>query len=140
MDWLTNLLWHDGKLFGVEWSWWKIIGWLGNVVFFSRFFVQWYATEKRKQVVVPVLFWWLSLAGSLLLLSYSLRKEDSVFIFAYAFTWIPYIRNLIIHHRHVKAQQACLGCGVRSPASANFCASCGVKFSSAETFIAGQAK
>ena len=61
MDWLTNLLWHDGKLFGIDWSVWKVVGWLGNLVFSSRFLVQWYATEKHKQVVVPPLFWWLSL-------------------------------------------------------------------------------
>jgi lipid-A-disaccharide synthase-like uncharacterized protein len=62
----------------------EIIGWLGNAVFFTRFLVQWYATEKKKRVVVPTAFWWLSLAGSLLLLAYSLHKRDSVFIFAYA--------------------------------------------------------
>ena len=43
MDWLTHLIWHDGKLFGIEWGVWKVVGWLGNFVFFSRFFVQWYA-------------------------------------------------------------------------------------------------
>jgi lipid-A-disaccharide synthase-like uncharacterized protein len=53
MDWLYNLFFHDGKLLGIEWGLWKIIGWLGNLIFFSRFFVQWYATERRKQVVVP---------------------------------------------------------------------------------------
>ena len=52
MDWLTNLIWHDGKLLGIEWSFWKAIGWLGNIVFFTRFLVQWYATEKKKRVVV----------------------------------------------------------------------------------------
>ena len=83
MDWLTNLIWHDGKFFGIEWGFWKVIGWLGNAVFFSRFFVQWYATERLKRVVVPTAFWWLSLLGSLLLLSYALfGKHDSVFIFA----------------------------------------------------------
>src|SRR5689334_14371294 len=103
MDWLVNLIWNDGRLFGIEWHLWKIIGWLGNVVFFTRFFVQWYATEKLKRVVVPAAFWWLSLAGSLLLLSYAVfYKRDSVFIFAYAFTWIPYIRNLVIHHQHAQ--------------------------------------
>ena len=87
MDWLTDLFWHDGMLFGIRWSVWKVIGWLGNAVFFSRFFVQWYATEKLKRVVVPTAFWWLSLTGSLLLLSYALfYQKDSVFIFAYAFT------------------------------------------------------
>ena len=62
---LDDLIWHDGKFFGIDWSVWKVIGWLGNAVFFSRFLVQWYATEKKKQVVVPQAFWWLSLVGSL---------------------------------------------------------------------------
>jgi lipid-A-disaccharide synthase-like uncharacterized protein len=93
MDWMSNLF-GDGKFLGIEWNTWKIIGWMGNAVFFSRFFLQWYATERRKQVVVPPAFWWLSLAGSGLLLSYALfYRRDSVFIFAYLFTWIPYIRN-----------------------------------------------
>ena len=104
-----------------------MIGWLGNATFFSRFFVQWYATEKKKQVIVPTAFWWLSLTGSLLLLIYSLRKRDSVFIFAYAFTWIPYVRNLIIHRRHKEAQLTCPACSVDSPPRANYCASCGAK-------------
>jgi|SRR5208282_728444 len=126
MDWLTNLIWHDSKLFGIEWSAWKVIGWLGNAVFFSRFFVQWYATEKRKQVVVPTAFWWLSLAGSLLLLSYGLfHNKDSVFIFAYAFTWIPYIRNLVIHRRHAAAHLDCPDCGKLCPPNSRFCFSCG---------------
>ena len=129
MDWLTNLLWHDGKLFGIEWNYWKIIGWLGNGIFFSRFFVQWYATEKRRQVVVPVSFWWLSLLGSLLLLAYALfYKRDSVFIFAYAFTWIPYIRNLIIHRRHVALQITCPACAHVCQPRSNFCSLCGVRF------------
>jgi len=126
MDWLSNLVWHNGKLFGIEWTLWKVIGWLGNAVFFSRFFVQWYATEKLKRVVVPTAFWWLSLAGSLLLLSYALfYKKDSVFIFAYAFTWIPYIRNLVIQQRHKKAHLDCTDCGVSCPPGSSFCLSCG---------------
>jgi lipid-A-disaccharide synthase-like uncharacterized protein len=127
MDWLTNLLWHDGKLLGIEWSAWKVIGWCGNAVFFSRFFVQWYVTERKKQVVVPAAFWWLSLTGSLLLLVYSLRQRDSVFIFAYLFTWIPYIRNLIIHKRHTDAHVDCPGCGTLCPPHSTFCLACGVR-------------
>ena len=134
MDWLANfiwhgLIWHNDKLFGIEWSVWKVVGWLGNAVFFSRFFVQWYATEKRKQVVVPQAFWWLSLAGSLIFLCYSIHQQDSVFIFAYAFTWIPYIRNLIIHRRNKAAQSVCAGCGEKIPPQSNFCPNCGVKLS-----------
>jgi len=128
MDSLTNLIWHDGKFFGIQWGVWKVIGWLGNAVFFSRFFVQWYATEKLKRVVVPTAFWWLSLAGSLLLLSYALfYQHDSVFIFAYAFTWIPYIRNLIIHKRHADAHLDCPACGVSCPPHSRFCYACGTR-------------
>src|SRR5207245_4263902 len=97
---------------GIEWNIWKVIGWLGNATFFSRFFVQWYATEKKKQVVVPTAFWWLSLAGSVLLLIYSLRKRDSVFIFAYALTWIPYICILIILCQHQDDQLTYTACCV----------------------------
>ncbi len=132
MDSLTQLLWHDGKFLGVTWSAWKVVGWLGNAVFFSRFFVQWYATEKLKRVVVPTAFWWLSLAGSLLLLGYALfYKKDSVFIFAYAFTWIPYIRNLIIHQRHAEAHLDCPNCGISCPPQSNFCFSCGSRLTAA---------
>ena len=131
MDWLTNLLWHDGKLLGIDWSVWKVVGWLGNFVFFTRFFVQWYATEKRKRVVVPAAFWWLSLAGSLLLLAYSLHKRDSVFIFAYLFTWIPYTRNLIIHFRHQRAHLDCSGCGRSCAPQSNFCPHCGTRLTPA---------
>lgn len=118
----------DATFLGIKWHFWKLVGWFGNAVFFSRFFVQWIATEKKKQVVVPVVFWWLSLVGSLTLLCYGLfHLQDSVVIFAYAFTWIPYIRNIVIHHRHQAKQRECGSCNASAPAHANFCHQCGVK-------------
>ncbi len=132
MDWLNNINWQDGFRDGnflwIEWHFWKVIGWLGNAVFFSRFLVQWYATEKTQRVVVPTSFWWLSLTGALLLLSYAVfYQRDSVFIFAYAFTWIPYIRNLVIHYRHEDAHHDCPGCGDACPPQANYCGACGAR-------------
>jgi len=128
MDWLRDCIWQDGRLLGIEWNTWKVIGWAGNAVFFSRFFVQWYVTERRKQVVVPPAFWWLSIVGSGLLLAYALfYRRDSVFIFAYAFTWIPYVRNLVIHHRHLRAHQTCPKVPVVDPPSARFCPQCGTR-------------
>ncbi len=133
MDFLTHLLFPNGKLLNIEWHFWKVIGWLGNVVFFSRFMVQWYATEKLKQVVVPTAFWWLSLIGSMLLLAYALfDRKDSVFIFAYAFTWIPYVRNLIIHRRHAKAHMDCPQCGTVCAPSFKYCPQCGATLGTAE--------
>ena len=125
--------WQDGfsggRFFWIEWHAWKVVGITGTAVFSARFLVQWYATEKRKQVVVPQAFWWLSLVGSVTLLCYSLHQQDSVFIFAYAFTWIPYIRNLVIHRRNKAAQTVCAGCGKKIPSQSNYCPNCGVKVS-----------
>ena len=126
MDSITDLLWSHGHFLGIEWHLWKVIGWLGNAIFSTRFLVQWHATEKRKQVVVPGAFWWLSLLGSLCLFAYALfYQRDSVFIFAYAFTWIPYARNLVIHARHQAAQQRCENCLTICAPAANYCPHCG---------------
>ncbi|QSR87879.1 lipid-A-disaccharide synthase N-terminal domain-containing protein [Methylacidiphilum caldifontis] len=84
---------------GIHWSPMKVIGWIGNILFFSRFVIQWIATEKKKAVVVPLAFWYCSLLGSLLLLIYAFYRWDSVFIFAYLFSWIPYSRNLYFAHK-----------------------------------------
>lgn len=107
---------------------WNILGWIGQAVFFSRFFVQWYATEKKKQVVVPSAFWWLSIIGSFLLLLFAVFYDKHyVVIFSYAFSWIPYVRNLIIHHRHQDAHLDCTGCGNSCAPTFNFCPACGTK-------------
>src|SRR6476660_1269997 len=127
MDSIAQWLSINGKFLGVEWHVWKIVGWTGNVVFFSRFFVQWWATEKTKQVIVPNSFWWLSLTGSLLLLAYGLHRRDSVFIFAYAFTWIPYIRNLVISSRHRRRTPDCPSCGAKCALHSSYCSQCGVR-------------
>jgi lipid-A-disaccharide synthase-like uncharacterized protein len=139
MDALHSLLWWHGHFLGVAWSGWKLVGWSANVVFSTRFLVQWYATEKRRQVVVPVLFWWLSLVGSLLFLAYAVCYEkDSVFILAYAFNWLPYCRNLIIHVRHERSRQTCPDCGVKAPPAANFCGQCGARLTPAGVAMAAR--
>jgi len=123
----------NGRFLWIEWHFWKVVGWLGNGIFFSRFFVQWYATERKKQVVVPQIFWWLSLTGSLMLLCYSISQKDSVFIYAYLFPWIPYLRNIIIHRRHKNAHQDCPACECSCPPKSNFCSACGAKLPPPET-------
>ncbi len=90
-----DFLYFDGKFFGIAWNFWKVLGWVGNGVFFSRFIIQWIATERKGRVVVPLAFWYCSLLGSLCLLIYAIfYLQDSVVIGAYIFTWIPYTRNL----------------------------------------------
>ena len=122
------------RLLGIEWHFWKLIGWSGNLIFFSRFFVQWIATEKRKKVTVPMSFWWLSLIGSVLLLIYGVWQRDSVFIFSYAFTWIPYIRNIVIAGRNRSARKQCHACGAHATHRAKFCDQCGLELTEAMSF------
>ncbi len=120
-----DVVFFNNRFLGIEWNTWKVIGWVGNLVFFSRFLVQWWATEKRKEVVVPNSFWWLSLVGSLLLLAFAIKQQQSVFIFAYAFTWIPYIRNLVISYRAKGALCRCENCDSTCGPRDIFCSQCG---------------
>lgn len=122
-----DVVFFNGRFLGIEWNAWKFVGWIGNLVFFSRFIVQWWATEKNKQVVVPNAFWWLSLIGSLLLLAFAIKQRQSVFIFAYAFTWVPYIRNLIISYRSKREEFYCAKCETLCSPTALFCSHCGHK-------------
>lgn len=127
MDLQFGLVFFGDRFLGIYWDTWKVVGWIGNLVFFSRFVVQWWATEKNKQVVVPNAFWWLSLIGSLLLLAFAIKQKQSVFIFAYAFTWIPYIRNLIISHRSHREEFFCAKCTTLCSPTATYCSQCGHK-------------
>lgn len=86
---------------------WKLIGYLGLFLFTSRWFVQMYATKKMRRVHMPRAFWWLSLCGSALLVSYfTFGKNDSVGIFANLFPATVSIYNLIVDARHRREGEA----------------------------------
>jgi lipid-A-disaccharide synthase-like uncharacterized protein len=78
---------------------WIGVGLLGQALFSARFVVQWIASERRKQSVVPREFWYLSLAGALITLSYAIYRLDPVFILGYAPGLFIYARNLYFIHR-----------------------------------------
>jgi lipid-A-disaccharide synthase-like uncharacterized protein len=75
------------------------IGVFGQALFFSRFLVQWLASEKQGKSVVPLSFWYLSLGGGTLTLFYALWKVDIVFTVAQATGLLVYARNLMLIHR-----------------------------------------
>ena len=53
-----------------EWIW-VAIGFIGQGLFSARFIVQWIVSEKRRRSVIPMAFWYFSIAGGLVLLSYA---------------------------------------------------------------------
>jgi lipid-A-disaccharide synthase-like uncharacterized protein len=78
---------------------WLLVGFLGQALFAGRFLVQWVASERSKRSVVPTAFWWLSIAGGLLLLSYALHRRDPVFVIGQASGLVVYTRNLVLIRR-----------------------------------------
>ena len=75
---------------------WTILGLFANAVFSSRFFVQWYVSEKQKRSVIPVSFWWLSMGGSLLLTVYAIHLGAVPIILGTLPPMFIYARNLIL--------------------------------------------
>lgn len=81
---------------------WQAIGFVGQGVFTARFLVQWIASEKRRDAVVPIAFWWLSLIGGATLLSYAVYQRDRVFIVGQGMGLVVYVRNLMLIARRQK--------------------------------------
>jgi lipid-A-disaccharide synthase-like uncharacterized protein len=81
---------------------WLGIGFAAQVVFGSRFFVQWIASERVGRSVIPLSFWYLSLGGGLLLLSYAIWRRDPVFILGQSTGTLIYARNLYMIYRERK--------------------------------------
>ena len=75
---------------------WLIVGLVGQVCFFMRFLIQWIVSEKKKESTIPIQFWYFSLGGSFILLTYSIYREDPVFILGQSVGSIIYIRNLVL--------------------------------------------
>ncbi len=56
---------------------WDALGFVGQAMFFSRFLVQWIASERAQRSYVPSAFWWLSLAGGSISLVYAIGIRTS---------------------------------------------------------------
>jgi lipid-A-disaccharide synthase-like uncharacterized protein len=78
---------------------WLIIGFLGQALFSMRFLVQWWASERKRRSVIPLAFWFFSVAGGITLLGYAIYRQDPVFIVGQAGGLIIYTRNLYFIYR-----------------------------------------
>lgn len=75
---------------------WLILGFAGQAIFTARFVVQWIESERRRNSVVPVAFWWLSLLGGSLLLAYACSRRDPVIMLGQSLGVFVYVRNLML--------------------------------------------
>jgi lipid-A-disaccharide synthase-like uncharacterized protein len=85
-------------------DWWVLLGFVAQLLFTMRFLVQWISSERAGHSVIPVGFWYFSIAGGLLLLVYALYRKDAVFIAGQAFGVFVYLRNLYFVTRDRRAK------------------------------------
>ena len=81
---------------------WATIAFIGQIVFAGRFILQWIASEYKKQSYVPTAFWFVSLAGSLILLSYSIHIKNPIFMLAFSLNTLIYLRNIHLIYKNTQ--------------------------------------
>ena len=86
--------WFDVE---VAWEmWWLLVGLVAQAAFFTRWIIQWIASERRGESVVPTVFWWCSLVGATMLLIYFVGRREPVGVLGQAIGWAVYSRNLYL--------------------------------------------
>ncbi len=75
---------------------WHLVGIVAGVLFYGRFVIQWIISELQRRSVIPVVFWYLSISGSLLLLTYAIFLQSPVGALSHCFNMIVYSRNLVL--------------------------------------------
>src|SRR5207248_3311150 len=82
---------------------WIGIGFLGQFLFMMRFFWQWIQSERQRRSIIPIAFWYFSLAGGMTLFAYAVHRRDPVFITGQSLGLLVYTRNLLLIRREIHA-------------------------------------
>jgi lipid-A-disaccharide synthase-like uncharacterized protein len=94
------------QAFGVTVTPWKLVGYVGVLLFAGRWFVQIFASRTQGRPVLPAMFWYMSIVGSLLLLTYFIfGRNDSVGVLSNLFPFAVALYNLFLHRKHLSEQQ-----------------------------------
>lgn len=94
------------EVFVAKFDMWLVFGIVAQVLFAMRFVVQWIASEKAGRSVMPVAFWFFSMAGGSLTLIYGLVRREPIIILGQVLAMFIYVRNLqliVKDHRRTKA-------------------------------------
>ena len=78
---------------------WIGIGFLGQIMFSMRFIIQWIVSERARDSIVPIAFWYFSILGGVTLLSYALWRQDPVIVVGQTTGLVIYTRNLRLIHK-----------------------------------------
>lgn len=111
-----------------------VFGLTGQFIFMLRFLVQWIASERRGRSYIPIAFWYISLAGGIMLFIYGLIDHDPVILLGQSLGLGIYLRNLYLIHsgraryRHRRRRAAARGVASAEPetgAEPTCCPACG---------------
>jgi lipid-A-disaccharide synthase-like uncharacterized protein len=81
----------------------KLVGYCGVVLFSGRWLIQMGASQASGKPVLPRLFWYMSMIGSICLLLYFVfGKNDSVGILSNLFPFAVAFYNLTLDYKHRK--------------------------------------
>ncbi|MDC3071989.1 lipid-A-disaccharide synthase N-terminal domain-containing protein [bacterium] len=80
------------------------IGFGGQALFATRFIIQWISSENAGKSIIPIAFWYFSISGGLVLLTYAIWRQDPVIIAGQSVGVFIYARNLYFIHREKKQE------------------------------------
>ncbi|HKL30994.1 MAG TPA: lipid-A-disaccharide synthase N-terminal domain-containing protein [Tangfeifania sp.] len=70
------------------------LGFIAQILFFTRTIAQWFKSEQEGEVISPVVYWQISLGGSILMLTYGILRNDFAIVLGQFIVYFIYIRNL----------------------------------------------
>lgn len=70
------------------------LGFVSQILFFTRTIAQWFKSEQEGEVISPVIYWQISLGGSILMLTYGILRNDFAIVLGQFIVYGIYIRNL----------------------------------------------
>jgi lipid-A-disaccharide synthase-like uncharacterized protein len=93
-------------IFVAKFDFWLAFGLVAQLAFAARFLVQWIMSERAGKSVVPMAFWFFSVAGGTMTLIYGLVKREPIIIFGQLLSNVIYIRNImLIWKNHARESQ-----------------------------------
>lgn len=72
----------------------------GQIIFTLRFIYQWEYSYRRKESILPVGFWIISLVGCAIIVSYGIFRLDPVLILGQSVGFFTYSRNIVLYHKN----------------------------------------
>ena len=85
---------------------WGLFGFLGQAVFGVRFLIQWVKSEQQGHSVIPIAFWYCSLAGGLISFVYAVHVQAWPLVMGQGLPLPIYARNIWMIYRDRRAPAA----------------------------------